>query len=212
MTSRARFSHPASLLIGTMMLLKNRAHLRSGSVKERKECTWIVNRPAFLPRLSTAGFGQEPSLMMKICSKCKSNPALSYHAYCYECLRIARGQLGPPKFRRDSNNTEMCSKCKASSRLPYHNYCQECKNESVLRWEKEHGGWKNMNPEQRKMAAARHYLNTQVRRGKLTRLPCEVCGNPKSQGHHYMGYEREFWLVVKWLCSKHHREAHKITC
>ncbi len=41
--------------------------------------------------------------------------------------------------------------------------------------------------------------------GELERLPCEVCEDPESQGHHE-DYEKP--LVVIWLCRKHHLEKH----
>jgi hypothetical protein len=42
--------------------------------------------------------------------------------------------------------------------------------------------------------------------GRLKKLPCEVCGNPKSDGHHD-DYAKP--LDVKWLCRKHHAERHR---
>jgi hypothetical protein len=57
--------------------------------------------------------------------------------------------------------------------------------------------------------SARKAVNYAVASGKLKRLPCELCGNPKSEGHHE-SYEQEQWLNVRWLCRKHHVEAHKI--
>lgn len=47
---------------------------------------------------------------------------------------------------------------------------------------------------------------TALKRGKLTRLPCEVCGEGKVEGHH-PDYFRP--LDVVWLCKKHHLEIHK---
>lgn len=44
-----------------------------------------------------------------------------------------------------------------------------------------------------------------IRKGVLKRLPCEVCGDPNSHGHHH-DYSKP--LDVWWLCSKHHGEAH----
>lgn len=48
-------------------------------------------------------------------------------------------------------------------------------------------------------------VSNALRSGKLIRLPCEMCGNTKSQAHH-PDYRRK--LYVKWLCFKHHREIH----
>ena len=45
-----------------------------------------------------------------------------------------------------------------------------------------------------------------VSKGKLKRLPCEVCGLEKSEAHHD-DYEKP--LDVRWLCKKHHTEHHK---
>ncbi len=50
---------------------------------------------------------------------------------------------------------------------------------------------------------ARNKVMSAIRSGRITRKPCEVCGNLKSEAHHddYRKY-----LNVKWLCRKHHME------
>lgn len=53
---------------------------------------------------------------------------------------------------------------------------------------------------------ARTILSNCVRSGKIVRLPCEKCGNPRSHGHHE-DYSKP--LDVIWLCAKHHRDVHK---
>ncbi len=53
--------------------------------------------------------------------------------------------------------------------------------------------------------SARVKLRHMVYDGKIKRLPCEVCGEPKTQGHHG-DYSKP--LEVKWLCAKHHKEIH----
>ena len=45
-----------------------------------------------------------------------------------------------------------------------------------------------------------------IKAGIMKRLPCEVCGDLKSQGHH-ADYSKPF--EVKWLCQKHHAKEHK---
>lgn len=48
-------------------------------------------------------------------------------------------------------------------------------------------------------------LERAVKNGKVIKKPCEICGNPKSEGHHE---DYRSHLKVRWLCFKHHREAH----
>lgn len=50
-------------------------------------------------------------------------------------------------------------------------------------------------------------LQRAVNYGRIERLPCEVCGNPKSQGHH-SDYSKP--LEVIWLCALHHKKLHLI--
>lgn len=55
---------------------------------------------------------------------------------------------------------------------------------------------------------ARRLVGYAIRDGRLLRLPCEKCGNEKSEAHH-PDYRSP--LKVMWLCSKHHREEHSKT-
>lgn len=61
--------------------------------------------------------------------------------------------------------------------------------------------YEKRNPEKVK---ARKAVDRAVRRGKLERLPCEVCGD-EAQAHHD-DYSKP--LDVRWLCFRHHREEH----
>lgn len=44
-----------------------------------------------------------------------------------------------------------------------------------------------------------------IRTGALQRGPCEVCGNPKTHGHHE---DYAAPLDIVWLCAFHHRARH----
>lgn len=55
--------------------------------------------------------------------------------------------------------------------------------------------------------AANNALYQAMLRGEVDRLPCEICGNERSQGHH-TDYAKP--LDVIWLCSKHHAETHRV--
>lgn len=71
--------------------------------------------------------------------------------------------------------------------------------------------------EQRKIAVARYRekfperrhattaLNNAINLGKIIRGTCEVCGSPRTDGHHD-DYGRP--LDVRWLCRRHHKELH----
>lgn len=52
----------------------------------------------------------------------------------------------------------------------------------------------------------RSYTKVYVRRGKIEKKPCEVCGEQKAEIHH-LDYSDPF--LIKWLCFKHHRELHR---
>lgn len=51
-----------------------------------------------------------------------------------------------------------------------------------------------------------HAIGNAIRDGRIIRKPCEICGEIKSQAHH-TDYRK--YYDVKWLCFKHHRQAHK---
>lgn len=54
---------------------------------------------------------------------------------------------------------------------------------------------------------ARVIIHNDIARGKITRQPCEVCGNPKVDAHH-PDYSKP--REVNWLCRKHHMERHRM--
>ncbi len=53
---------------------------------------------------------------------------------------------------------------------------------------------------------ARQLLHYAIKKGDIIRLPCEVCGNVRSQGHHE-DYTKPY--DVNWLCALHHTEKHR---
>jgi hypothetical protein len=52
---------------------------------------------------------------------------------------------------------------------------------------------------------ARRITTDAIRTGKIKRKPCEICGYQPANAHHD-DYSKP--LEVRWLCDKHHREAH----
>ena len=52
---------------------------------------------------------------------------------------------------------------------------------------------------------ARMEVGKAIKRGDIIRLPCQICGNKKSEAHHE-DYNKP--LEVIWLCNEHHNQAH----
>ena len=52
---------------------------------------------------------------------------------------------------------------------------------------------------------ANNIISNAIRDGKLSKKPCEICGDLNSEAHHY-DYSKP--LDVKWLCRAHHLELH----
>lgn len=125
-----------------------------------------------------------------------------------------------------------CPKCKQQSDDMVRTYCRPCHNENARDtyhrhkekrrktkklWRMTERGkqltkegvtrYRENNPVKHK---ARQRLRNEVQKGTIQKLPCEVCANPESQGHHYFGYEGEHWKDVKWLCIDHHNDVHNL--
>lgn len=145
---------------------------------------------------------------MKPCSKCGTEPALSYHTYCYTCLRRSKGQPDNPKFRRDGDNL-LCSKCKTNQRASGKNYCRECANKYTRDWRGKNGGsWACLTDEQKKKAVVRRFICHRVERGKLQRKPCFICGSPETEFHH-LNYNPQTTDVID-VCRNHHEEIEEL--
>lgn len=80
-------------------------------------------------------------------------------------------------------------------------YCLEHHAESMRRTRPKHF---ELSAEQRQKAICRSHTNVLVRRGKLLRQPCRVCGEP-AQAHH-LDYTDP--RNVEWLCPPHRLASH----
>jgi hypothetical protein len=90
-----------------------------------------------------------------------------------------------------------CSRCGEPS-VPGQRYCRSCRNAYNRAW------FKKNPPPYNEARYARAKAGVYLRRGKLERFPCEVCGAPAQM--HHDDYSRP--LEVKWLCRAHHLERH----
>jgi len=81
---------------------------------------------------------------------------------------------------------------------------------NVLAWRRSNPGkvaatarrWERANREKKR---AHVILNRAVRRGAVTKQPCEQCGSGSVQAHHD-DYSQP--LAVRWLCAAHHAAEH----
>lgn len=70
--------------------------------------------------------------------------------------------------------------------------------------------WRAWRDRNRQKMAAHRTVYQALRAGRITRQPCEVCGDPTVVAHHALGYDLPNRLRVAWLCGDHHREVHPI--
>ncbi len=60
--------------------------------------------------------------------------------------------------------------------------------------------------EQRRRDIVRSTVSVNLKRGKITRQPCEVCGTAENVEAHHDDYSKP--LQVRWLCRAHHNQHH----
>ena len=82
-------------------------------------------------------------------------------------------------------------------------WCNPCRAALMRRTRKRYC---QLSPEERKKSNARAYANSEQRRGKISPVDCQRCGNPKAQKHH-PDYSKP--LKVIWLCRKCHNLIHR---
>ncbi len=100
------------------------------------------------------------------------------------------------------------------ARIKYRENNKEKVRQSRLEWEKRNpdfgvkkrkANYQHMREKYPEKFKARYALKWAVRSGKMERLPCEVCKEPKTHGHHE-DYSKP--LEVVWLCTLHHNQKH----
>jgi hypothetical protein len=98
-----------------------------------------------------------------------------------------------------------CSKCNKpleENRYGKCRYCLSCHNEHMRLTRPKHS---QLSPLQKMKANCRSYLNVYIKRGKIIKQPCCICGNPKAEAHHE-DYSKP--LDVIWYCREHHLKIH----
>lgn len=136
---------------------------------------------------------------MKVCFKCKEGKDLSEF---YVHKRMADGHL---------NKCKDCTKKDAAARYADPVTRERIREYDAMRTKTPHRKskmyeyTKNKRAKNPEKARAYRMVNHHIKAGNLTRNPCEVCGDPKTEGHHD-DYSKP--LDIRWLCFVHHRQAH----
>jgi hypothetical protein len=101
-------------------------------------------------------------------------------------------------------DTELCTRCQERTRRNGGRYCKEC-HAAYQR------GWRTFNPltlGQRQRSNARAQAHIYLKRGKIERQPCKICGADAEMHHPDYAKPRE----VEWLCRDHHLKHHEGLC
>lgn len=100
--------------------------------------------------------------------------------------------------------TRACSGCGGDlgDRYKKQFYCKSCHAKYMRENRPKH---RDLPDNARKKATARAYANVYLKRGKIKKEPCRICGDLKSQMHHE-DYSKPTEVI--WLCRKCHLELH----
>lgn len=112
-----------------------------------------------------------------------------------------------------------CYRCKRNILLKdfYENShsCIECTKKRIAEYLKERRpDYKEQYKNNKDKAKARQCVNRYVKLGRLIKGDCELKDEKcrgRIEAHHYLGYEKEHQLDVKWYCSYHHRHIDGLT-
>lgn len=105
----------------------------------------------------------------------------------------------------------MCNSCESKRAVIWAQKNKEKKRASNNRFAKDNSAnraartasWRANHPEKR---LAHQAVQTALRNGSLSRMPCEVCGADNRVHAHHDDYSKP--LAVVWLCHSHHMERH----
>ncbi len=134
---------------------------------------------------------------------------------CFKCKLwkdIGLFYAHPRTTDRHLNKCKKCTKKDVSDRYYNPDFIERIKEYERLRFKDPERKLKTLLYQKKRRLTHRgkYKANTAIRNalrgGRITRKPCEVCGEIKSEAHH-TDYRK--YYQVRWLCFKHHREAHK---
>ena len=146
---------------------------------------------------------------MKKCWKCSVEKEVSEfskgYAQCKSCIYETK-----KLYRASKKGKEVRKKETINARLSGKKQIRQKKyqkTEKGLLTEKMYREARLATPEGRTRMAAKNAVKYALKKGKIVKLPCFVCGEVKTEAHH-PSYAQDMRLCVTWLCSAHHNEIH----
>lgn len=138
---------------------------------------------------------------------------------CPVCQTVGPVTLFDFRMRQAPKEQWNVRKCKTCAHAEYvARYANPARRETMKAGSR---NWKSENPERHAELAreyrkrnpekikAQNQLNYAVRKGRIQRQPCEVCGtSDRVHAHHHVSYEPKDWLNVRWLCFECHKTEH----
>lgn len=100
-----------------------------------------------------------------------------------------------------------CSKCNGEiepHRQNKQRYCLSCHRADMRKNRPKYG---ELTEQQKMKANARSYLNAYLKRGKIKKEACSVCGDQNAQAHHE-DYRKP--LEIIWYCRPCHLDYHRV--
>lgn len=129
--------------------------------------------------------------MLKDISEYHKHPGMTdgHINKCKECVRKYSKENRLARLPAVQEQDRIRSKLKRQSGVQYNKVTE----------------WRNNNPEK---YLAQTAVGNAIRDGRLTKLPCVVCGSIENIHGHHDDYSRP--LDVVWLCPFHHGERHRM--
>ena len=136
------------------------------------------------------------------------SPITGTEKRCKGCgKKVNKSDCCPSEFKHENPR---CRKCEAKRRREWReenpekvkDYCRASREKHKDKMREYHKKYSNEN---RIVKNAQQLSYNALKKGKIKKLPCAVCGSHESQKHH-PDYSKP--LDIIWLCSRHHMRLH----
>lgn len=162
----------------------------------------------FSPAVSKNGYENLKSFLSQILERHQSEWKKKFSEYkaahekkCTLCEIIKPFEMFSPDNRKSTGRKSQCRDCdNIRSRKSYYE-----QRERRLYRERDRNKQRERDPLYLLKLRARGKIKHELKMGRMTKQPCEVCGELKVQAHH-TDYNKP--LEVRWLCVLHHRRSH----